>query len=138
MTLEKIKYLFLAVFLALNLATAAAALASTFDTVGSGFGKTGNEAGFAVEPGGVEPKVGFSQTFVNYINGMLGLMGALFMFLMLFAGYLWMTAFGKDEQVKRAKDLIIQAIIGIAVIITARLIAEIVITQLGKTLPGAS
>lgn len=128
MSLKQLKIFFF-VLAILSITLSSAALASTFDTVNSGFANTGKEAGYPAPSG--KPAVEFSQAFINYLDWTIAIMGALFMILIIYAGYLWLTAFGKDEQVKRAKDLIIQALIGISVIITARLIVELVITQLG-------
>ncbi|MFA6410019.1 MAG: hypothetical protein WCW26_00375 [Candidatus Buchananbacteria bacterium] len=107
-------------------------LASTFDVINKGFSDTGSEAGYPVSSG--KPTKEFAVAFIGYINGMLGLMGLLFMVFMIFAGYIWMTARGREEKVKRAQTLIIEAVIGLAIVISARLIAEIALTVLGTTL----
>jgi len=50
------------------------------------------------------------------INGLLGLLGAIFIILMLLAGYNWMTAAGDDEKINKAKDTIRASIIGLIII----------------------
>ncbi|NUM25906.1 MAG: hypothetical protein HUU49_04840 [Candidatus Buchananbacteria bacterium] len=105
--------------------------ASTMDQVNSGFAQTGEEAGFPTQGG--KPKVEFSQAFINYVNSMIGLMGLLFMVLVIYGGWLWMSARGSEEQVTKAKKLIINAVIGLAAVIGARLVVELVIIYLSRT-----
>ncbi|MDD4900988.1 MAG: hypothetical protein PHS62_02655 [Patescibacteria group bacterium] len=55
----------------------------------------------------------------NVVGIALGLIGIVFLGLMLFAGYNWMTAQGDEEKVGKAKSIIIQTIIGIIIIVGA-------------------
>lgn len=50
------------------------------------------------------------------INGFLAIMSTVFFLLMLYGGWIWMTAQGDTAQVKKAKDLIVAAIIGLIII----------------------
>jgi uncharacterized membrane protein YdfJ with MMPL/SSD domain len=49
----------------------------------------------------------------------LGLLGVLFLVLMIYAGYMWMTAHGNEEKVQKAKNIIVQVLIGIVVVVGA-------------------
>ncbi|MCC7357699.1 Ig-like domain-containing protein [Candidatus Uhrbacteria bacterium] len=49
----------------------------------------------------------------------LGFLGVIFLILMLYAGYLWMTAAGDDKQVQKSKDTIRQAVIGLLITASA-------------------
>lgn len=49
----------------------------------------------------------------------LGLVGTVFLILMIYAGYNWMTAQGEEEKVTKAKAIIIQSIIGIIIVVGA-------------------
>jgi hypothetical protein len=118
--------------LALSFFYGQAVLASTFDEVMKGFFKTGQEAGYPTTGEGV-PAVQFAPAWVNYINGMLTLMGLLFMVNIIYAGYLWFMAHGKEEQVSRAKSMLINAVIGLVIIIGARVIVELSLFYLGQT-----
>lgn len=64
------------------------------------------------------------------LNVFFGVLGIVFLALMLYGGYIWMTARGSEELVTKAKDLITQAIIGIVIIIAAYAITEFVILRL--------
>lgn len=50
------------------------------------------------------------------INAMLGLLGTIFIVLMILAGYSWMSANGDDEKISKAKDTIKAAIIGLVIV----------------------
>jgi hypothetical protein len=49
----------------------------------------------------------------------LGLVGVLFLLTMIYAGYMWMTAHGNEEKVQKAKNIIVQVLIGIVVVVGA-------------------
>lgn len=67
---------------------------------------------------------------VKVINGVLGLLGVIFLALTVYAGFLWMTAQGNDENVKKAKGILTTAIIGIIIIIAAYAITNFVISAI--------
>jgi len=50
--------------------------------------------------------------------------------LLIYAGFLWMTAQGDDKLVTKAKDIIRQAVIGLIVIIAAFSISNFVLSSL--------
>lgn len=62
----------------------------------------------------------------------LGIVGVIFLLLMVYGGFLWMTARGNDQQVKEAKNLIIAASIGIIIIAAAYVVANFVIGSLAN------
>ena len=66
------------------------------------------------------------------INTFLGLLGTIFLVLLVHAGYLWLTAAGEEEQVKKAKSLINQAVIGLLVVLGAGGISFFVFDELRK------
>lgn len=68
----------------------------------------------------------------SIIGGFLSFLGVIFVVLMIYGGYLWMTDRGNEDQVKKAKDLIASAIIGLLVIISAYAISYFVISYFGK------
>ncbi|MFA6132105.1 MAG: hypothetical protein WC702_03555 [Patescibacteria group bacterium] len=64
------------------------------------------------------------------INVILGLLGILFLIFVLYAGFLYLTAQGADEPVKKAKKLLTNSIIGLVIIIAAYAISNYVIGAL--------
>jgi len=53
------------------------------------------------------------------INVFLGLLGIIALLLILYGGFLWMTAGGVPERVEKAKKVLINAVIGLAIILTS-------------------
>lgn len=51
------------------------------------------------------------------IQAALSLIGVVFLILMLYAGYNWMTARGEEDKVTKAKETLMRAIIGIIIVI---------------------
>lgn len=62
----------------------------------------------------------FIQTKTGEVIGvLLSFVGVLFLILVIYAGLMWMTAQGNDQQVTKAKDLLINSIIGIIIVFSA-------------------
>jgi cytochrome bd-type quinol oxidase subunit 2 len=66
----------------------------------------------------------------DIIGALLGLLGLIFIVLIIYAGFLWMTAQGNEEQIKKAKTMLVNATIGILVISLAYTITWFVFTNL--------
>jgi len=64
------------------------------------------------------------------ISVALSFVGVIFLILMVFGGYEWMTASGKEEKVERAKKIIQAAILGLIVIAIAAGISYFVVNNL--------
>ena len=64
--------------------------------------------------GDAESSLGF--IFVKGLQVTIGLLGVIAVILIIYSGILWMTAGGSEDQIKKAKKVIIQAIIGIIII----------------------
>lgn len=63
------------------------------------------------------------------INTALTLVGLIFLVLMVYAGYLWMTARGEEGQVEKAQKIITAAIIGLVVVMSAAGITKLVTSR---------
>ncbi len=74
----------------------------------------------------------FTQGLVIIINNLLTFIGILFFLLIIYAGYLWMTARGNQEQVEKAKKITREAVIGLLIIILARIFTEFILSQVGS------
>lgn len=53
------------------------------------------------------------------VKGFLSLLGVIFLWLMLYAGFHWMTARGDEQKVEKAQSTITRAIIGLAITVGA-------------------
>ncbi len=59
----------------------------------------------------------------------LSFIGVLFLILIIFAGISWMTAGGNDQKVEKAKTLIINAVIGLLIVLSAYTITSFIGNQ---------
>lgn len=84
------------------------------------------EAGYAAPVG----ENYLQETIGKIIKSALGLLGTIFLVLMIYAGYLWMTAAGNEENVEKAKKLLGNAVIGLALVLTAYAITAFVVRSL--------
>lgn len=70
----------------------------------------------------------------NIIKAILGLTGSMALLIVIYGGFLLLTSAGSQEKVKKAKDMIMWAVIGIFVILASFLIMQFVFgTLLGST-----
>lgn len=72
------------------------------------------------------------------IGAAITLVGMIFLVLMVYAGYLWMTARGEQEQVDKAQKIITTALIGFFIVASAYAITKFVSGRLGGTSGGSS
>lgn len=68
----------------------------------------------------------------NVINALLGILGVVFLILVIYAGILWMTAAGNEKQVEKAKDILINGVVGLVIILAAYTITYFVIENLQR------
>lgn len=64
------------------------------------------------------------------ISAFLSLLGIIFLVLIIYAGYNWMTAQGEEEKVTKAKDTLQRAVIGLIIIAAAYSITYFVFQNL--------
>lgn len=98
---------------------------------------------FAVKAATIEPLLGlnyastsglgtrdFRETISSIINVTLSLLGVIVLCIIIYGGFLWMTAGGNDDKVADAKKWIFGGIIGLVIILSAYAIAQFVISNL--------
>ena len=77
---------------------------------------------------------GISNFITNVIGGWLfGLLTALAVIFILFAAYLYLTAGGDDEKIKKAKSMIIYALVAVAIGLLARALVGLISTAIGTS-----
>jgi len=81
---------------------------------------------------GTAPTTSLPELVGKYIRIFLGLLGVIFAILMVYGGYTWMTSYGNEQKVTKAKDLIIDAVIGLVIILAAYAITGFVVGELVK------
>ncbi len=62
----------------------------------------------------------------NIIVAVLGLLGTIFIVLIIIAGFKYMTSMGDEEQITKSKGQIVSAIIGLAIVLAAYAITSFV------------
>ncbi|MFA5937394.1 MAG: IPT/TIG domain-containing protein, partial [Candidatus Paceibacterota bacterium] len=112
--------LFFLLLLAAGVFAAGQTLAQGSDTLGLG------AAGQGLNLGGQS----LMTTIVRIINIFLGLLGIIAVGIVLYGGFVYMTAGGDEEKVSTAKNFLKNGVIGLAVILSAYAIASFVINQL--------
>ncbi|MBI2644641.1 hypothetical protein HYW94_00480 [Candidatus Uhrbacteria bacterium] len=93
-------------------------------------------ATFAVDITGKLGKVGENASIgtkdlgiiiASIIQTILGLLGVVFIILIIYSGFLWMTASGNDEKIKTAQGHLRNAVIGVAIVIGAQIVTYFVV-----------
>ncbi len=91
-----------------------------------GLDKAAKKAGLAST--GKGDIIGVVGTIIDLVLGYLGLV---FLVLTIYGGLIWMTAGGNPENVKKAKSLITNAVIGLFIIFASYGIAHLVFSLVG-------
>jgi phage shock protein PspC (stress-responsive transcriptional regulator) len=82
------------------------------------------------DPEGEAGTESLAETVAQLIRVVLGFLGLLFIVLIIYAGFVWMTSAGNEERVSKAKKIMVAAIIGVAIVLAAYLITVFVIENL--------
>ncbi len=72
----------------------------------------------------------------NMINVVLSVLGIFFVVMVVYAGFLYMSAGGEEKNVEKAKKLLTQSVIGIVIILLAYSISAFVIGSLTTVVTG--
>jgi predicted membrane protein len=84
--------------------------------------------------------LGTEASVIELIGGAMTIvfsfLGILFTILLVYAGYLWLTARGNEEQVSRAQSILKNSIIGIIILFAAFVISREILQLLGKAING--
>ena len=97
--------------------------------------ETSAEQGFAggdkIEGSGVITDI--PNAIGRIVGAILAFIGIIFFVLMIYGGFMWMTARGNEQQTSRAKDLIVAAVIGLIIVLAAYAITSYIGTALTIT-----
>ena len=85
----------------------------------------GQGAGYKTSGVNVETLIGLGITTV------LSFVGVIFLVLAIYGGYIWMIARGNEQEIEKAKNTLIAAIIGMVIVVAAYAISYYVINALG-------
>ena len=97
-----------------------------------GLTNTASRAGLVTDPASQSLPVIIGR----FIYGALSLTGVIFVILMVYAGFLWMQARGKTEDIEKARKIIETAIIGIVITALAFAITNFVLNRITEAQTG--
>lgn len=71
-----------------------------------------------------------AQIVGGFISGAMGLVGVVMLVLIMYGGVLWMTAQGSDEKIKKARNILTSATVGLAIVLGGWSITNIIVRLL--------
>ena len=107
------------------------AAASGLDDTISGLGVTANQAGLsksATPESKAESQKQLNQLVGTIVQTLLGLTGVVFMIIIVAAGDLWLTSGGNEEKITKARGMIFNGVVGIALVFAAYLSADFIVS----------
>ncbi|KKS94359.1 MAG: hypothetical protein UV70_C0002G0068 [Parcubacteria group bacterium GW2011_GWA2_43_13] len=73
-----------------------------------------------------------TATIARVINIFLGFLGLIALILIIYAGIIWMTSGGNQDKISQAKKIMINGVIGLAIILGAAVIANFIFWLIGR------
>ena len=73
----------------------------------------------------------------NIIRALLGLLGILILIFILYGGFLWLTSGGNEQMVKKAKDILTSAFLGLIIVLAAYAITTFVVRGITGAISGS-
>lgn len=121
---KKLRTLLIVAFLLINV--------FMFSGVASAVDLTGplNNAGTGLGEKTIDANTALPTMIGSIIKVVLSILGVMLVVIIVYAGFLWMTAGGEKDQVEKAKDWIKNAVIGLALTLSAYVIASYVVAKL--------
>jgi len=101
-------------------------LGLNFCQAGGNFQNVTDNIGQTADLAGVQKTGDLTVLLAAIIKVLLGMIGMIFFILIIYGGFSWMTSSGNDTKITKAKNILIQAIIGLLVSILAYGIADFV------------
>ncbi len=101
-------------------------MAARAGTVDLGLSVGGEDIGEVIGLGTTDIRI----TIARIINVFMGLLGIIAVVIILYGGFIWMTAAGNEERVDKARKMIVAGVIGLAIILSAYAIARFVVNSL--------
>jgi len=94
-----------------------------------------DESGLATTATGAGYKTSTTQTPEYFISQIiqivLSFLGVLFLGFMVYAGFTWMTAAGNEQKAEKAKEIVIESVIGLIIVIAAYAITSFIYSYFG-------
>lgn len=103
--------------LIIPLSALAGVSAARAETLG-GLDKTASEAGIQ------SSSVDVATSLASIVSVALSFVGVAFLILLIWGGALWMMAAGNQENIKKARGVVVAAVIGLAIVLSAYAITQ--------------
>ncbi len=100
------------------------------DIVKQGVAASGSGSGFR--------DIGIANLVRLGINAILGILSTVLLVIIVYAGILYLTAGGSDEKTKKAKSMLINAVIGIVIIFASYALTTFVIDRINAIDPATT
>jgi hypothetical protein len=107
-----------------------AVIAAPLDSSGSAVTEMYNQQNAFLKTSGIDSSANVPDIIKTIIQVFLSLLSMIFIILILYAGFNWMTAGGEEKKVEDAKATIQRAIIGLVIVIAAFAITYFVFNAL--------
>lgn len=95
----------------------------------SGLNQVGGQTGYGANAGDVQAST-ISQKIGTIISYVLAFLGVIFLILVVYSGLQWMTAGGNEEKVKQARTRLINAAVGLIIVMAAYAITFFVVSKI--------
>jgi hypothetical protein len=76
------------------------------------------------------------QIFVNISIGILAICGSVALLMFFYGGFTWVTSMGNAKKIEQGKEIIVRAVIGLAIIFGAYAFVNFLIAAISGTTPG--
>jgi len=80
------------------------------------------------------PELGAVQTLQSYaanlIQALLGLLGIVFVALLIYGGYYYLTSAGNEEKVKKGKNVLKAAVVGIVIVLSGYTLTTFIVNMI--------
>jgi len=76
------------------------------------------------------------QLIGNIIDYVLGFVGVILLVMVIYSGFLWMTSGGNDEQVEKSRNYLVNAVIGLIIVLASYAIVNYIIEEFVISLEG--
>jgi hypothetical protein len=76
--------------------------------------------------------IGATELYGRIIAGFLGIVGTVALVIFVWGGFLWLTSGGSPEKIKKGRDTLVWAILGLIVVFGSYIILKYVITAITK------
>jgi len=88
------------------------------------------------EAAGLGRNIDLAEVVSMIIRVLLSFLGVIFVILIIYAGFLWLTSAGNEDKISKAKKTMTAAVIGLAIVLAAYTITYFVIDKLLEATKG--